>query len=44
MTIERMTKQYISILKINMVDEARLKFRLRKFDENLKLSSRRNKT
>ena len=39
-----MTKQYISILKINMVDEARPKFRLRKFDENLNLSSRRNKT
>ena len=28
-----MTKQYVSVLKINMVEVASLKFRLRKIDE-----------
>ena len=28
-----MTKYYISVLKINMVEEASLEFRLRKIDE-----------
>ena len=32
-TIKRMTKQYVSILKINMVEEAILKLRLRKIDK-----------
>ena len=30
---KRMTKKYVSILKINMVEEANLEFRLRKIDE-----------
>ena len=43
MTIERMTKYYISILKTNMVEEANLDFRLKKW-WNKKLSYRRNNT
>ena len=33
MTIKRAAKQYISILKINMLEEASLEFRLRKIDQ-----------
>ena len=33
MTVKRMTKQYINILKINLTEEARIEFRLRKSDE-----------
>ena len=33
MTIKRMTKQSISILKMNVVEEASLEFRLKKVDE-----------
>ena len=33
MTIKRITKQYIGILNVNMVEEASLEFRLRKIDE-----------
>ena len=33
MTLKRMAKSYISILKVNMVEVASLEFRLRKIDE-----------
>ena len=33
MTVKRMTKQYTNILKMNLTEEARIEFRLRKSDE-----------
>ena len=33
MTLKRMTKQYISLLKVDMTEEASLEFRLGKLDE-----------
>ena len=35
-----MTKQYISVIKINMVEEASLDVTLRKIDETRKISFR----